>query len=94
MKAANEAFKVRYANGCSAISVRLITAWNRDFIDGPIMSNSSGPKDLLKNQIWGVFNAEKDVDRIVMVRASGPPFLLLRRLGCWFDVTGTQVVNG
>jgi hypothetical protein len=82
---------IRYAGGGESLDVRPIFAWDRGFIDAPVGS-SSGPKDYIKNQIWAVFNAQPAVDRIVMVRASGSPFLLLRVKGAWFDVTGKPVV--
>ena len=84
---------IRYAEGGQALDVRLIASWKRGFMPGPIMSNSSGPRDYLKNDIWAFFNANPNFDEIVMVRASGPPFLLARSQGYWFDMAGKQVIR-
>ena len=81
---------IRYADMQESLRVRLICEWHRGFMPGPVMSNSSGPKDYFKNQIWSALEA----DRIVMVRGSGPPFLLSQNEnGVWFDATGKEVVG-
>lgn len=83
---------IRYAEGGPTLTVRPIFAWNRGDIH-PVMG-SSGPKDYIKNDVWALFEANPEVDRIVMVRASGSPFLLMRHAdGCWFDITGKQIVE-
>ena len=84
---------IRYVDGEQSLKVRKIATWDRATMPDPVMSASSGPKDYIKNQIWAVFDKNPAIDRIVMVRASGPPFLLLRGPeSCWFDVTGKQIV--
>jgi hypothetical protein len=85
---------IRYADGGASITVDLIHSWKRDEIAPPVMSNSSGPKDYVKNQIWALFNANPDVVKVVMVRGRGPFFLLTQtKDGCWFDMTGKQVIK-
>lgn len=92
--ASGRAARIEYAAGGPALDVREIFTWDRGDLAAPVMSSSSGPKDYVKNQIWGLFNANPRLARVVMVRAEGPPFLLLKRDdGFWFDVTGVQVAN-
>jgi hypothetical protein len=44
--------------------------------------------------VWSLFNGLPLIDRVVMVRASGSPFFLVRGPHqCWFDVTGKQVMR-
>ena len=68
----------RYAPGCSELA------------GYPQMSSSSGPKDYLKNQIWNALNHTK-ADELVIVRASGPTFALIRKGDEWYDVGGERV---
>lgn len=83
---------VHYEEGGPSLTAELIRAWNRGDIDHAI-SGGSGPKDYVKNDIFAAFEARPEVDRILMLRAAGPPFLLLREDGkYWFDVTGKQVL--
>jgi len=83
---------VRYADSGPSLSVREIHTWNRDDLTAPVMSASSGPKDYIKNQIYALFQQRPAVYQVMMVRAGGPPFLLLRETGGWIDVTGSRVV--
>lgn len=84
---------IRYADGGPSLGVRLIATWDRGGIPAPVMSASSGPKDYIKNRIFELFEAHPRINRVVMVRASGPAFLLMRdEDNCWFDMSGKQVV--
>jgi hypothetical protein len=86
--------EISYAEGGPSLRVRHIYTWDRDKMPPPVMSASSGPKDYIKNQICTLFDAHPEVDRVVMVRASGPPFLLMRsEAKYWFDVSGKQVIS-
>jgi hypothetical protein len=85
--------RIRYAGETQgrSLEVDTIHTWNRGDVE-PV-SGGSGLKDYVKNRVWQVFQDEPDVDRVVMVRANGPAFFLLRRLGYWFDVTGKQITS-
>lgn len=83
---------VRYADAAEHLHVREIITWDRGDIPHPIMSASSGPKAYLRNDIYEVFQISPHVDRVVMVRASGPPFLLLHAPNGWFDMSARQVI--
>ena len=87
--------RIRYAQGSpSALTVRLIHSWNRgDVTAAEIMSTSSGPKDYLKTQVYEIFETKAEIDRVAMVRGHGPTFFLLRVKGCWFDITGKQIIR-
>lgn len=86
--------KIRYARGDSAfLTVRLIASWNREDVNYAKMSSSSGPKDYIWNDVYSLFQRNPKIDRVVMVRASGPPFFLLEAEHAWFDVTGKQIVK-
>jgi hypothetical protein len=85
--------RVRYAEGGKSLEVTSIYSWNRGDIAAPVMSSSSGPKDYIKNQIFAIFQDDPKINRVVMVRANGPTFFLYQVDGCWFDVTGKQVVQ-
>jgi hypothetical protein len=61
-----------------ALTVRLIHTWHRGDIDHAIMSVSSGPKEYVKNIVHALFENSPALDAVSMVRASGPPFFLLR----------------
>ena len=85
--------QIHYASNPSiALDVHPIAAWDRDTIT-PV-SGSSGLKDYFKNQVWSLFQDQPKIDRIVMLRANGPTFLLLRCGGQWFDITGERVIGG
>lgn len=90
--AARETLSVRCASGGPSLEVSIIATWNRGDIDAPTVG-SSGLKEYIRNDIWGLFNADPALDQVLMVRASGPPFLLLNRRGAWFDVTKQQVIR-
>jgi hypothetical protein len=82
-----------YVEGGASLTVREICSWNRGDIEA-IVAGSNGPKDYIKNQIFAVFESNPRINRIVMVRASGPAFVLLRDVdNCWFDATGKQVTT-
>jgi hypothetical protein len=87
--------RIRYAQGQpAALTVRLIHSWNRGEITAAeIMSTSSGPKDYLKTQVYEIFDAKPEIDRVVMVRGNGPTFFLLHINGAWFDITGEQIIQ-
>ena len=74
-----------------ALTVTLIQAWHRGDIPAPIMSASSGPKAYFKNDIFYLFETNPLIDAILMVRANGPPFLLLRVGRQYFDVGKREV---
>jgi hypothetical protein len=61
-----------------ALTVRLIHTWHRGDIDHAIMSASSGPKEYVKNIVHALFEHDLALDSVSIVRASGPPFFLLR----------------
>jgi hypothetical protein len=85
--------RIRYADGTAPLTVRLIYAWNRGDVPAAVMSASSGPKNYIKNQAFLIFEGHPEINRLVMVRAHGPTFFLLRTTaGTWHDVTGKQVV--
>jgi hypothetical protein len=86
---ARKGIEVRYAAGGAALNVRLIAGWNRG--DVQPVSGGSGLKDYVKNRVYLIFEQQPKVDRVVMVRASGPPFLLLRVGEHWFDVMAKEV---
>ena len=88
--------RIRYAGAGppAALTVRLIHSWNRgDVTSAEIMSTSSGPKDYLKTQVYEIFEAKAEIDRVAMVRGNGPTFFLLRANGAWFDITGKQIIR-
>lgn len=86
---------IRLAEGGPSLEVNVVYEWNRGDLRGPVMSAGSGPKDYIKNDVWALFAANPMVDRIIMVRAGGPPFLLMRRTdGYWFDMAGKQILRG
>src|SRR5260370_2339650 len=72
------------------LTVRLIRTWKRGEII-PVQSTSSGLKLYLKNLVWAAFEAAPQAEAISMIRASGPPFLLLRVGQKYFDVAGKEV---
>jgi hypothetical protein len=81
--------------------VNLVASWKRGEIE-QVMSASSGPKDYLKNQIWQVFEDNKAVDRVLMVRGEysqigpdkhmSPPFVLtVESSGKAYDMAHREV---
>ena len=86
------ATRVRYKDAPEqGLTVRLIHAWHRGDIPAPIMSTSSGPKPYIKNDVFYLFEANPDIDAVLMVRSGGPPFFLLRAGRIYFDVTSREV---
>lgn len=86
-------YRLRYAEDASKkLEVRKIYEWERGFMQSAAMSNSSGPKDQIRNQVFAIFEQRPLCDRVCLVRASGPAFVILRIAGDWFDVTGKQVL--
>ena len=73
------------------LTVRLIRIWHRGEIT-PVMSASSGPKAYIKNGVFYLFEANPAIDAVLMVRASGDPFVLFRVGRSYFDVTHREVV--
>ena len=82
---------IRYADGTCALRIKLIYSWDHGSIV-PV-SGSSGLKDYVKNDVWEIFQQQPEIERVVMVRANGPTFFLLRAKGAWFDISGKQVVR-
>ena len=68
----------RYSRGCPRLA------------GYPRMSASSGPKDYIGNDIY--FALERSgADELLILRASGPTFALLRKGTQYFDVDGDPV---
>lgn len=85
--------RIRYAEGGPSIEVSLVYTWDRDKMP-PLVTGSSGPKEYIRNDVHTLFDANPEVDRVVMVTGNNVPFFLMRGPhNCWFDVTGKQVVN-
>lgn len=61
--------KVRLAEGCASLTVRCIYSWDRGFM-AALDSNGSGPKDSIRNQIFALFEANPEIERIVLCRAT------------------------
>jgi len=81
--------RVRYKGADRSLEVRLIHTWHRgdlELANCPIMSASSGLKEMMKNDVWTILNADKAIDAVSMVRASGPPFYIIRKGRQYFDV--------
>jgi hypothetical protein len=84
--------RVQYKDApADGLTVRLIQTWRRGDIDHAVMSASSGPKDYVKNVIFALFEANSRIDTVLMVRASGPPFLLVRAGRSYFDMSNKEV---
>jgi len=84
---------VRYPGSARALQVALIARYAPGCIElagYPVMSASSGPKDYFKNQVHYALQAS-GADEMVIVRASGPTFALLRKGAAWFDAGGERV---
>ena len=86
-----EKLSVRYADGQLSIIVSLIYKWHRGDVPAPVMSASSGPKDYVKNQVYDLFT-QHQAEEIILVRAAGPPFFLMRIEQEWFDATRKPVL--
>ncbi|MCC6301789.1 MAG: hypothetical protein IT489_03195 [Gammaproteobacteria bacterium] len=82
---------VRHPGDPRSLTVDVICAWDRGDIPEMVMSNSSGPKDYLKNVIYSAFASCSAIETIAMVRSRGPLFLLLRTGSDWRDVTARPV---
>ena len=84
---------VRYPDGARSLRVALIARYSPGCLQlagFPVMSASSGPKDYFGNQAHYALAASK-ADELVIVRASGPTFALLRKGAEWYDVGGERV---
>ena len=76
--------------------------WRRDEGHKPIMSISSGPKDMLVNSVLAVFDARPEVDTVALMSLAGQPVkpphvsvgpvgLLCRTAAGWTDIYGAVV---
>lgn len=74
-----------------SLTVTLIHAWHRGDIDHAVMSASSGPKEYIKNDVFYLFEDNPLIEAVLMVRANGPPFFLLRVGRQYFDVSKREV---
>ena len=63
----------RFSPGCSELA------------GYPQVSASAGPKNYIKNEVYAVLE-QTHADELVIVRASGPTFTLLRKGSQWFDI--------
>lgn len=84
--------RIRYKDSPDkALTVRLIHVWDRGDIPAPIMSASSGPKAYFKNYVYDVFDSNPQIDAVLMVRGSGPPFFLMTIGRQYFDISHREV---
>jgi hypothetical protein len=87
--------RVRYKGTDTAgLTVRLIKTWLRDgpeMTGLPILSTSGGPKEMMKNDVWGIFHRDAAIDAVSMVRAGASPFYIIRKGTQYFDVTNKEV---
>ncbi len=86
--------RVRYKGTEAALTVRLIKTWLRDgpeMVGLPVMSTSGGAKEMMKNDVWGIFHADAAIDAVSMVRAGASPFYIIRKGSQYFDVTKKEV---
>jgi hypothetical protein len=83
--------RVRYIGSPDSLAVRLIKTWKRGEIIEQVMSTSGGPKEYIKNDVFGLFEKDQEVDAVSMVRANGPFFLLVRKGQRYFDVGNEPV---
>ena len=74
-----------------ALMVRLIHAWHRGDITAPIMSTSGGPKAYTANDVYYLFQTNPLIEAVLMVRAHGPTFFLMRVGRQYFDVCNREV---
>ena len=92
-KTMSRSARIRYADGAETLLVREIFSWERGFRDHPIQG-ASGPKSYIMNAVIELFEQAPSIDLVVMVRASGMPFLIMRdRENCWYDISGNQIVR-
>ena len=78
--------RLRYRDGTTNwLAVRVLHRWPRADLIEPVMSSSGGPKELIRNWVWTLCKDDQTIDEVVMVRASGPPFSIVRRGKTWFD---------
>ena len=82
--------RVRYVDSPDSLAVKLIKTWKRGDIK-PVMSASSGLKDYIKNQVWTLFEHDKEIDAVSMVIANGPFFLIIRKGRKYYDVGKEEV---
>jgi hypothetical protein len=82
--------QIRYVDGSCRLDLRIIHSWDRGEIV-PI-SGGSGLKDYVKNAVWSIFEAHHDLDQVLVVRANGHLFYLVRAGANWFDSIGKQVL--
>jgi hypothetical protein len=79
-----EYLRVRYAGADVWLSVRLLCSWLREDWDGA----GSEQKPFINPQIWAMFGARPDLQRVILVRGGGPAFLLFQdHAAYWSDVT-------
>lgn len=56
--------------------VTRVAKYTRQTVDHAIMSNSSGPKEMVRNQVFAVFEQKPEIDTVSIVMANGAPFAL------------------
>jgi hypothetical protein len=79
--------RIRYVDKPETVlPVRLLHTWHRGDIPAVKMSNSSGAKETMNNTIYTMFDRDGAIDAISMVRASGPPILIIRKGETYYDV--------
>ena len=81
---------VRYKGEAESLRVTRLKEWARADVPEPVMSNSSGPKDLTCNTVFNIFQHVPVADVVVMVRGRGPFFFLIHAAG-WRDVLCKEV---
>lgn len=85
--------EIRYAGQTKTLTVTVMFSWTREDVPELIMSQSSGPKDYVKNDAYVFMNANPTFNLVMLVGGNGVLFFLARTTdGCWFDITGKQVV--
>lgn len=86
---------LRYADEDQKLRVALIASFRRGCIEMagyPQMSNSSGPKDYLKNRIFALLEIPH-AEEVYLVRGRGPVFAIIRfTSGQLADIEGRRVV--
>lgn len=86
--------RIGYADAPETAIARLVYTWKRGGAEerrGPIMSASSGLKDYLVNDVLSLLSREPTVESITMLVLNGTPFMVARRDGVYYDMTGRQV---
>jgi hypothetical protein len=81
--------RVRYKGEEQGLLVSLIHTWKRNEITAPTPEDTGKP--YIRNRIWDLFDPDPEIDAISMVRANGPPFLILRKGVQYFDITRREV---